>query len=309
MKTVRLSQSTSDLFLRSEIERWLGIQSGVENDLLDALMVEVVGEIEGYLRLSCLQSSFRTTFDLAEYSSESELYLPRPPLVSVASVTSTDDDGVVTTMSASDYQVCAGDPGRLALTPTGDWPSDGRERDSLAVTHVSGCLAGTGRLSQASVNTETIVIGSALTVGTEAEVEYRWDVVTKAVIVKIYGAAASSFAGEVEVYSSTVTPDTTSGLSLPASGRWRTAGAGYAYYRVKVASASPDQHGTVRLLGLTGALDPRITQAVRRLVTFRYRLRGEGFVTNSASGGNVLLTNDYDAKILASISDLRTEFM
>lgn len=68
------------------------------------------------------------------------LKLPQPPLVSVTSITYTDDQGNTTTVSASDYVVYAGvEPGLIILKPTASWPSVAlMPGPSIVVRYVAG---------------------------------------------------------------------------------------------------------------------------------------------------------------------------
>lgn len=68
------------------------------------------------------------------------LKLPQPPLVSVTSITYTDENGNSATVSASDYVVYAGvEPGLIILKPTASWPSVNlMPGPSIVVRYVAG---------------------------------------------------------------------------------------------------------------------------------------------------------------------------
>jgi uncharacterized phiE125 gp8 family phage protein len=65
--------------------------------------------------------------------------LPYPPLQSVASVNQTDTVGVETVWSSANYVVdTASEPGRIALTTAGAWPSNTRSFQPVRVRFVAG---------------------------------------------------------------------------------------------------------------------------------------------------------------------------
>jgi hypothetical protein len=58
--------------------------------------------------------------------------------VSVSSINTTDDDGDVTTVGSTNYQVRGGENPRIVLTEDGEWPDDERAYDSMAIVCVCG---------------------------------------------------------------------------------------------------------------------------------------------------------------------------
>jgi uncharacterized phiE125 gp8 family phage protein len=88
------------------------------------------------------------------------LHLPTPPLVSVESISYTDDAGNAGTVPSSDYVVYAGvEPGLIVLKPNKAWPSVSlMPGPSLVVRYV----AGYGAADQVPVNYKQAVL---LTVG------------------------------------------------------------------------------------------------------------------------------------------------
>jgi len=65
------------------------------------------------------------TYDLAlDYFPSMPINLPMPPLKSVTSIQYTDQDGLTTTVTATDYIVdTIGEPGRVAFAKGKCWPS------------------------------------------------------------------------------------------------------------------------------------------------------------------------------------------
>lgn len=94
-----------------------------EDSLLEALITAARQTIELVTwRALCTQ-----TLDLVldEFPSGDTLELPRPPLVSVTSISYTLEAGTTSTLSTSVYGVDTdSEPGRLYLKPGQSWPSD-----------------------------------------------------------------------------------------------------------------------------------------------------------------------------------------
>jgi uncharacterized phiE125 gp8 family phage protein len=66
--------------------------------------------------------------------------LPKPPLVSVTSVTYTDTDGTAHTLSADDYHVdTASEPGRIVLAYDASWPTETLQTSNpIVIRYVAG---------------------------------------------------------------------------------------------------------------------------------------------------------------------------
>jgi len=71
--------------------------------------------------------------------SNREIYLPRPPLVSVSSIKTYDDSDTATTVSASTYYVDTQSPiGRVVLRTGSTWDNLLRVANAIEVTYVAG---------------------------------------------------------------------------------------------------------------------------------------------------------------------------
>lgn len=67
------------------------------------------------------------------------IYLPRPPISSVTSVTYIDYSGTSQTMSTSDYGVdTTGEPGRLYLKYNKSWPTTYAEMNCITIRYICG---------------------------------------------------------------------------------------------------------------------------------------------------------------------------
>jgi uncharacterized phiE125 gp8 family phage protein len=98
----------------------------LDSDADDALVATLITAA----RQMCEQQTWRAlvtqTWDLLleDWPIVDYIAVPRPPLLTVTSVTYRDEDGNTTTLSASAYRVeTAYEPGRIVLKPDVTWPS------------------------------------------------------------------------------------------------------------------------------------------------------------------------------------------
>lgn len=117
-------------------------------------IAEATALVEDYCGLALLTQTLDWTFDafpgyrtrdgrpMPHYQwvpSLRYLEFPRAPLASVASVTTTNEDGTTTVMSSSDYYLdTASHPGRLCLKSSASWPSDVRQFAGVTARFVAG---------------------------------------------------------------------------------------------------------------------------------------------------------------------------
>lgn len=122
----------------SEVRRWLNLTPGIvaEDALIEDLIAEAYDYLETETNRKMLGQTWELTLDESEVSSV--IRLPLVPLVSVSSIVTTDDDGDETTVAATNYQVRGGENPRIVLTDDGEWPTDMRDYDSMAITCVCG---------------------------------------------------------------------------------------------------------------------------------------------------------------------------
>lgn len=149
----------------------------VENVEDDALMAGYIlaarEHVEVYTRRALIQQTFILTID--EQWPEI-IVLPRPPLMSVVSVSYVDTAGSTQVLASNLYQVSAGGiEGRIAPAYGQAWPSVRRQLDTIAVRFTCGYGANPGDvpnpLRQAILllighwyeNRETVVLGTIAT--------------------------------------------------------------------------------------------------------------------------------------------------
>jgi uncharacterized phiE125 gp8 family phage protein len=110
---------------------------GTEDDaLITALIATARQYAEDYTRRAFVTQTLELSLDhddLFEYGPYIEL--PRPPIASITSIKSYDEDDAESVMSSSSYRL-SGD--KVVLTATGEWPSELRDKDCIIVRYVAG---------------------------------------------------------------------------------------------------------------------------------------------------------------------------
>jgi len=93
--------------------------------------------VEGYIGRALITQTI--TYKLEDFPYDDELYLPRPPLVSVTSVQYVDTSGATQTWSSSNYTVdTVAQPGRIIPTYNTQWPSVQSIDNAVTITYVAG---------------------------------------------------------------------------------------------------------------------------------------------------------------------------
>ena len=134
MRVAVETPAATDPVAVGEVRQWLNMQSNVTEDdtVLRQLMREATDYLENYCNRFILTQTVVVYLDADEI--EDVIHLPCVPLVSVESIVTTDDDGDETTVTATEYQVRAGENPRVSLTQSGSWPTDVRDYDGMAIT-------------------------------------------------------------------------------------------------------------------------------------------------------------------------------
>lgn len=98
------------------------IDGTVEDDYLTALVKSVRAATEKYLGRALISQSITLSMD---YWPSDMIELPRPPLISITSIQTLDEDDVATTYDASNYFAdTVPEPGRLVIKQDGTWPTN-----------------------------------------------------------------------------------------------------------------------------------------------------------------------------------------
>lgn len=128
----------TDAVTLAEARQWLNFTAGITEDdeVLRRLIDESYDFLENRTNRKMLGQTWTLTLD--EHEVSSVMRLPLVPLVSVSSIVTTDDDGTETTVASTNYQVRGGENPRIVLTDDGEWPTDMRDYDAMAITCVCG---------------------------------------------------------------------------------------------------------------------------------------------------------------------------
>jgi len=139
MQLVLTTAPTTDPVTLAEVRKWLNFADGIVEDdgVLETLIDEAYGYLEKRTNRKFLEQTWTYTIDSDAIGNT--IRLPLVPLVSVSTIKTTDDDGGVTTVTNTNYQVRAGENPRIVLTQDGEWPTDERTHDSMAIACVCGC--------------------------------------------------------------------------------------------------------------------------------------------------------------------------
>lgn len=123
-----------------EARAHLRLDSEDEKTLVEALIVAARASIEEYLQKQLITATWTLTLDAFPDSPMCAIELPRPPIISVTSLTYYDEAGVQQTLAASSYQVdLMSRPGRIVAGVGLDWPTIQTDRiNAITVTYTAG---------------------------------------------------------------------------------------------------------------------------------------------------------------------------
>lgn len=106
------------------------------------LIKAATGDVERHTRRALVTQTWRLALNEFPYSSvnKSRVYLPRPPLQSVSSITYVDDNGTTQTLSSSFYQVATDTkPGYVEPAYGESWPVVRPETaEAIEITYLAG---------------------------------------------------------------------------------------------------------------------------------------------------------------------------
>lgn len=127
-----ISTATAKLHLR--------VDHSSDDTLIDNLVKAARISAEHWTGRAVITQTWEKTLDQFPCGSYNEgIVLPFPPLASVASLKYIDQDGVLQTMSSSDYKVLANrTPGEVVLAYNKTWPTVRCEADAITVRYTAG---------------------------------------------------------------------------------------------------------------------------------------------------------------------------
>lgn len=168
-----VAQPVAEPVSLAEAKRHLRVDGDDEDALIDLQIAAVRQQVELEARRALVTQTLAVRLEAWPLSGR--LALPQPPLQSVTHIKYTDDDGVLQTMSSSDYVVYTDpEPGHIVLKSGYNWPSaDLQAGESIVVTYVAGYGAATAvpaRYKQAILlwlgawyeNRESIIVGTVV---------------------------------------------------------------------------------------------------------------------------------------------------
>lgn len=138
----RTADATVEPVTLDEAKNHMRVTHSDEDSLIDGLIVAARRSVEQFTWRACIDQTWKLTLDefppahrgphtvtdhhlIGHHDRSGRIHLPRPPLLSVTSITYTKEDGTTETFSASKYIVdTAAEPGRIALKDGESWPSD-----------------------------------------------------------------------------------------------------------------------------------------------------------------------------------------
>ena len=121
-----------------ELRGWLREDDDWQNDVIVSLLRAATELVETMSGRQLLSATWELVLD--RFPSDGVIWLPRPPLQSVTSVTYIDPAGATQTVALSDYLIdTASEPGRLTPAPGRQWPvtEEGRT-NAVTVRYVAG---------------------------------------------------------------------------------------------------------------------------------------------------------------------------
>lgn len=131
------------------VKAHLRIDLGDEDALISSYISAATRACEEATRRQFMPATWRLTLDafpdgdlnsvISPAVEGLDIIIPRPPLVSVTSITYKDVSGNAQTLASTFYKVLTDDePGRIALAYNKDWPDTYDEPASIVVTCVTG---------------------------------------------------------------------------------------------------------------------------------------------------------------------------
>ncbi len=127
----------------------LQVEFDDDNALIDALITAARQHVEEFTRRALVTQTWKLHLDEFPWSSGEPIFVPKPPLQSVTSITYIDPAGDTQTWSSSLYQVTtpAGDQashGRILPASSEIYPSTQQQMEAVTITYVAGYGLGDG---------------------------------------------------------------------------------------------------------------------------------------------------------------------
>lgn len=119
-----------------EVKSWLRVEHNADDIDISALVVAARGLVEEFLGRQLVSATWRLT---AGWFPDFEIRLPKPPLLSIASIQYLDTAGVLQTLDDETYDVdAAADPGVVMPASGYSWPATRTHPQSVRITYQAG---------------------------------------------------------------------------------------------------------------------------------------------------------------------------
>lgn len=133
----RTADATTEPVTLAEAKNHMRVSHQDEDGLIDALIPAARQWVEHFTKRALVDQTWQLTLDAFPAA---ELWIPRPPLMSVTSIDYTKQDGTSDSVDSSIYIVDTDHlPGRVALADGESWPSDDLQSiAAVIVTYQAG---------------------------------------------------------------------------------------------------------------------------------------------------------------------------
>lgn len=142
----------------SQVKTFLRVDDNCEDELIELYIDSATRDIENYLRRSLITQTLKLTldsFDRVAYdeqdffgsgihdaprsalTKEDFVYLARPPIQSITSITTYDESNASSVFASSNYTL-DGVNGRIFLNEGSVWPTSLRDRNAVEIIYVGG---------------------------------------------------------------------------------------------------------------------------------------------------------------------------
>lgn len=137
---MRLTKTTPPVLLPVDLESVKRRLDGYSGADIDELIGEKIRAATEYLEEITWRTFLETTYTLSiDYSFPAVIFLPRPPYVSLTSITYTDENGDSTVLASSKYEIKYLD--EIAIVQpvyNTSWPATRFERDAISIIYKAG---------------------------------------------------------------------------------------------------------------------------------------------------------------------------
>lgn len=138
-QTVQIVPPTAEPISLAQAKRQLRVDHTDDDTFITALIAKARNYVEHFCDVQIVAATFQQKWDC--FPACSEVWLDKPPLQSVSSITYVDSAGTTQTLATSVYTVVTGErPGKIKLAYNQTWPTTRAQPDAVTVTFRAGYL-------------------------------------------------------------------------------------------------------------------------------------------------------------------------